>query len=52
MEDVGVDGRIVLKGTLKRRCELGSSGLGSGTVAGSCEGDNKHRGCLKRNKFF
>jgi len=51
-KDVGEDGRIVLKRTLKRRCELGSSGFGSGTVARSCEGDNKHPGCLKRYIFL
>ena len=43
MEDVGEKGMIVLKWTLKRRCELGSFDLGLGTAAG--EGDNKHPDC-------
>jgi hypothetical protein len=55
LEDVGVDGRIILdgsKGDRVRRCGLDLSGLGYGPVASCYEHGNVPSGSMKGGKFL
>jgi hypothetical protein len=52
LEDLGVDGRIILKWVFKKRNGEAWSGSGNGQVAGACECDNKPSGSLKCGEFL
>jgi hypothetical protein len=52
-EDLGVDGRIIVKCILGKQGErLDSSCSSNGLVAGCCEQDNEHSGSIKIGKFL
>jgi hypothetical protein len=52
LEDVGVDGKILLEFILGEWCGLYSSGSGQGLVAGRCEHCNKPLGSIKGGEFL
>ena len=54
-EDIGIDGKIILKSISKKlvgKSRLDYSGLEYGEVADTCEHDNKMSGCVICGEFL
>jgi hypothetical protein len=54
LEDIGVDGRVILDCILRRvgSCGLDASGSGYGSVAGCCEHGSEALGSIEGGKFL
>jgi hypothetical protein len=55
LEDVGIDGKIVMEWMLRKQvgwCRLDSPGLGQESVEGYCEYSNEPSNSVKREEFL